>query len=122
MDIEIVPGPTFRESDGLAMSSRNVYLSPEERGQATVLIRSLRHAEQMVEKGERDAGSILAKVREIIEEASLATPDYIELRTIPDFDEVQREITGPTLLALACLFGTTRLIDNTVLCRHITPA
>jgi pantoate--beta-alanine ligase len=115
MDVKIVPGPTYREEDGLAMSSRNVYLKPKERKQATVIYRSLKEAEKMVAEGERDAGTILAKVREMFDDAPLAEVDYIELRTLPDLEEIDRQIVGPSLLAIAANFGSARLIDNTVL-------
>lgn len=118
MDLEIVPGPTFREPDGLAMSSRNVYLKPEERKQAPTLNRSLCEAQNLVDQGERDAGVILAKVLEMIAKADLGQVDYAELRSVPDLKEVSGRIEGPTLLALAVYFGSARLIDNTVLLGH----
>ena len=118
LDMEIVQVPTYRESDGLAMSSRNVYMKPEERKQAPVLIRALREVEKQVENGERNAEAILAKVHEIIGQADLARVDYAELRSLPGLAEVKEKIEGPTLLALAVFFGKARLIDNVVLLRH----
>lgn len=115
MDLEIIGGPTVREKDGLAMSSRNVYLSPEERAQAVVLSRSLAKARELTAQGETGVKAILDAVKSVIAEADLARPDYIELRTLPMLRDAKKQITGPTLLALAILFGKTRLIDNTIL-------
>ena len=114
-DVEIILGPTVRENDGLAMSSRNVYLTPVQRTNAVVINRALLEAEKMVLAGETDSGAILAKVREMILDTSEAKIDYVELRSIPDLKEIQRKISGPTLLAIAVFFGKTRLIDNKVL-------
>ncbi|MDI6870081.1 MAG: pantoate--beta-alanine ligase [Bacillota bacterium] len=114
MDLEIVTVPTVREEDGLAMSSRNVYLSPEERRAATVIPRSLKAAEESYWSGERDAGKILELVRGML----LAEPgveiDYVEIRSLPDLKPVGK-LAGPALLALAVRLGSTRLIDNLVL-------
>lgn len=112
--IEVVVCPTVREADGLALSSRNTYLTPEQRAQAPVLRRALDEAERLVEAGERDAGKIKARVREVIATAPLADPDYVE---IVDTERLQpsERIGAAALLALAVFFGRTRLIDNTVL-------
>jgi len=115
MDLEIVPGPTFREPDGLAMSSRNVYLTPEQRKQAPALIRALRHAQEMVEQGVVERDRILSEATAIIQEQSEAQIDYVELRTIPDLHVASEMPKGRHLLALAVRFGKARLIDNTVL-------
>lgn len=114
MDLEIVAVPTVREADGLAMSSRNVYLEPEQRRAAVVLYQSLREAEEMVRGGERDAGRVRRKVEEMIAAVPEARIDYVEIRSLPALEPVQ-ELGAPALLALAVRFGTTRLIDNTVL-------
>ena len=114
-DLDIVLGPIVREIDGLAMSSRNVYLTPKERQLALVIPRSIEQAEKLVKSGELDSGTILAKIREMIMDTPGAKIDYVELRTIPDLVEIQRKIEGPTLLAVAVYFGKTRLIDNKVL-------
>jgi pantoate--beta-alanine ligase len=113
--VEIVAGPIVRESDGLAMSSRNAYLGPDERAQATVLWRSLQEAARMFEGGERRASKIVAKAREIIGFSPLARPDYVELVDNETLLPVQGNIDGTALLALAVFFGKTRLIDNAVL-------
>jgi len=115
MDLEIVPGPLVREPDGLAMSSRNVYLQPEERKQATVLNRSLRHAEQMLRQGIHETTKILDEVTALIRREPLAQIDYIELRALPRLAAAAARPRGRHLLALAVKFGKTRLIDNTVL-------
>lgn len=114
MDLEIVAVPTVREADGLAMSSRNVYLEPEQRRAAVVLYQSLREAEEMVRGGERDAGRVRRKIEEMIAAVPEARIDYVEIRSLPALEPVQ-ELDAPALLALAVRFGTTRLIDNTVL-------
>jgi len=114
MPVEIVTVPTVREEDGLAMSSRNVYLTPEQRRSAAVLFESLKAAEKAVEQGERDAGTILQLVRDMISSVPEAGIDYVELRNISDLNPVE-VIDCPVLLALAVRFGQTRLIDNTVL-------
>jgi pantoate--beta-alanine ligase len=107
-NIDIVPVPTVREDDGLACSSRNQYLNPEEREQATVLHKALRIA---ADAGKKSAGDIVALARKVISEAPLARIDYVE---VVDPDTFQRvEMAGPhTVLLLAVFFGKTRLIDN----------
>lgn len=113
-NVEIAAGPIVRESDGLAMSSRNVYLSPEERVAARALSRSLAVAREAVAQGERDAQRIATSVRAIIEAEPTARIDYVELVDAEDLHPVQT-VEQPTLLALAVFFGSTRLIDNCVL-------
>ncbi len=115
MDLEIVHGPTVREPDGVAMSSRNKYLSADERQQATALIRSLTQARQLVEQGERRRDELLAAVRATIAAAPLARIDYVELRNLPDLSPAPERPAGDCLLALAVFYGKTRLIDNHVL-------
>jgi pantoate--beta-alanine ligase len=114
LPVEIVPCPTVREVDGLAMSSRNIYLSEEERRQALVLSRSLRLAEEMVANGERDVQTIVRAVRDLISEQPLADIDYVELVRFRGLTPIVK-IEEPALLALAVRFGKTRLIDNTIL-------
>ncbi|MEO8439360.1 MAG: pantoate--beta-alanine ligase [Spartobacteria bacterium] len=106
--IEIVGGPTVRESDGLALSSRNQYLSAEERAQAPVIRRALLEA---AESKEQSARKILGEVREQIETASHARIDYAE---IVGMDDLQPRLTiePRSLLAVGVFFGKTRLIDN----------
>jgi len=112
--LDIVICPTVREADGLAMSSRNIFLSPEDRTQASVLRRALDAAEGMVAAGERRTVTIKARVQQVLAEASLARPDYVE---IVDTNRLQptEVVEGEALLALAVFFGRTRLIDNTIL-------
>jgi len=107
-NIEIVAVPTVREPDGLACSSRNAYLDPEERKQAAVLRRALLAATAL---GTKTANEVVAIVRKIIAEASLARIDYVEL---VDADTLQPTplIQGNSVIALAVYFGKTRLIDN----------
>ncbi|MCZ6679757.1 MAG: pantoate--beta-alanine ligase [Candidatus Poribacteria bacterium] len=110
-DIEIVPMPTVRESDGLAMSSRNRYLSPEARRAATVLYRSLQLAKERIEDGERTSAKIIDAMRELIEREKPARIDYIELVDTNRL-EPQELVHGEMLIALAVFVGQTRLIDN----------
>ena len=114
LDIHIRVLPTVRERDGLAMSSRNAYLSPAERQAALILPRSLDHARQLVAAGERTTVVIEAAVKAFIQTEPTACIDYVEL-VHPD-DLVKREsLEGAALLAIAVRIGTTRLIDNTIL-------
>jgi len=112
--IEIVVCPIVREPDGLAMSSRNVYLDAEQRKAATVLFRSLRAAKEEYEKGERDAEALRRKVKELIGSEPLAQLQYV---SCADYDTLQEldTVTGKTLVSMAVFFGKTRLIDNFVL-------
>ncbi len=114
MNLEIVVVPTVREADGLAMSSRNFYLSPAERQAALVLAKSLEEARRMVEKGERDPEVVKAVVKKIIADEPLAKIDYVELLSVPELTAVDR-LQGQHLLAEAVFVGNTRLIDNLVL-------
>ena len=113
-DIAITVCPVVRETDGLAMSSRNVYLSEEERGQALALSRALHLAEELVEEGERNPEGIIRKMTELINGHPLCQIDYIEILSFPSLEEVE-VITGKTLVALAVKLGKTRLIDNIIL-------
>ncbi len=112
--VEIRRCPIVRESDGLAMSSRNTYLSPESRQRALVLSKSLRLAEDLVASGERDAGTIAARMREVVLSAEDARIDYIALADPETLAPVQL-IEGRTLAALAVNIEGTRLIDNCLL-------
>ncbi len=112
--IEIVVCPTVREADGLAMSSRNVYLSLAERQAAPVLYRALRAAEQAYREGERNAETLRAVMRQVLESEPLARVQYVscaDYETLQELDEVR----GKALLSMAVFIGTTRLIDNIVL-------
>lgn len=114
MGVEIAVEPTVRESDGLAMSSRNSYLNPEERRAATVLFRALTSARQLHEGGEADAPSIRRRMISLIQEEPLARIDYVSIadaETLEDLDSIDR----PALASLAVRIGRTRLIDNMLL-------
>jgi pantoate--beta-alanine ligase len=103
--------PIVREEDGLALSSRNVYLNPQERQEALVLNQSLQAACQLIMDGERDVEKVKDFIRNIIAASPGAQIDYIELNTADDLASLER-IEGNVLMALAVMFGTTRLIDN----------
>ncbi|ERI08323.1 pantoate--beta-alanine ligase [Aneurinibacillus aneurinilyticus] len=114
MPVEVVPCPIIREADGLALSSRNVYLSPEEREQALVLSRALQQVQSMVGLGERNVKTLRTAIEKVIQESPLASIDYIELRTYPGLMPIE-ELRGDCIVALAVRFGHTRLIDNIIL-------
>jgi pantoate--beta-alanine ligase len=114
MPVEIVGMPIVREPDGLALSSRNVYLNPDERAAAPVLSKSLRHAERMYAHGERDAGSIRSAMDSMIRNEPLASIDYISVADVETLEELD-ELDRPALVSVAVRFGATRLIDNTTL-------
>ncbi|WP_299288033.1 pantoate--beta-alanine ligase [Thermoflexus sp.] len=112
--VEIVICPTVREPDGLAMSSRNTYLNPEERRAATVLFQALQAAKARYEAGERDAERLREAMREVIRAEPLARIDYVSVAHPETLQELER-VEGPALLSLAVYIGTTRLIDNLML-------
>lgn len=114
MAVEIVMMPIVREADGLAMSSRNVYLSPDERSQALVLSRALGRAEGLVAAGESNSGTLKEAMREVISTAPLARIDYVEIIDDETLEPIDR-ITHRALAALAVFVGETRLIDNRIL-------
>jgi pantoate--beta-alanine ligase len=111
--LEVAGCPIVREADGLAMSSRNAYLSPDERKQATVLSRSLRAAEEAFRRGVVDANTLITSVRQELSSEPISV-DYVELLD-PDSLEPIDQVSGPTLLAVAARVGSTRLLDNIVL-------
>ena len=115
MNVELRIMPIVRESDGLAKSSRNVYLSPEERKAALVLSRSLKHAKEAFAAGERDPQKLVDQVTAEIKAEPMSNIDYVEIYGMPGLTEVASPIAGRVLLAVAVKFGTTRLIDNVVL-------
>ena len=112
---EVVGCPIIREPDGLALSSRNVYLSPKEREQALSLSRGLRAAEAAWQDGVRDADSLRRRVLDEIEAQPLANVDYVSLADQRTLDEQRGMVGAPALLSLAVRFGATRLIDNILL-------
>jgi len=114
MEIEIIGHPTVREADGLAMSSRNAYLTPEQRPKAVRLNQSLRRAQALVQGGEQAGEVILNNVSEVLDEDNDVRIDYAELCDPTTLQPVTR-VEGPTLLALAVHVGVARLIDNAIL-------
>lgn len=114
MEVEIIGHPTVREADGLAMSSRNAYLTPEQRPKAVRLNQSLKRAQALVQGGEQAGEVILNKVREVLDEDNDVRIDYAELCDPATLQPVTR-VEGPTLLALAVHVGVARLIDNAIL-------
>lgn len=114
LDIQIVGCPIIREEDGLAKSSRNTYLSREERKAALVLSRAVFLGEDLMKKGERDADTILAAMRSLIGEEPLAKIDYVEMVDADSIEPLARA-RGRVLTAMAVYIGTTRLIDNFIM-------
>src|SRR5262249_55412870 len=112
--VELRVCPTVREADGLALSSRNAYLDPEQRRHAVVLSRVLREARDLVLRGERDAGVVQRLLAERIQGTPGAVLDYAAVVDAESLRPVGR-MSGKFLLALAVRFGATRLIDNLVL-------
>src|SRR5690606_40704172 len=108
----VVECPTVREPDGLALSSRNVYLDPGERRAATVLWRALSAAREAFDHGARDAPVILQTAALVLESEPLCAVDYLELRSEPDLAELPEQPIVAARLLVAARFGATRLIDN----------
>jgi len=113
-DLEIVGLPTFREPDGLAMSSRNVYLSKEERSSALTLVGALKLAQQLYAEGERSAAVMIKQAEKLIKNEEFTDIDYIKICDTATLEDVN-EIKGEVVMALAVKVGKTRLIDNSVL-------
>lgn len=111
LGVDVVVCPIVREPDGLALSSRNIYLTPAERAQAPMLFRALREAEAAIAAGERDAGVVLETVRNVLAEAPLGRADYVEVVAADDLQPLD-VIAGDVVVAVAVRFGGTRLIDN----------
>jgi len=111
--VEIVVCPTVREADGLAMSSRNSYLSPEERKSAVVLFRALTAAREAFERGERDAESLRKVMSETLASEPRARTQYVSCADYDTLEELAT-VTGKALLSMAVFIGKTRLIDNFV--------
>jgi pantoate--beta-alanine ligase len=112
--VEVVVCPTVREADGLAKSSRNSYLSPEERQSATVLFRALTAARSAYERGERNAEALRKIMAETISSEPRARMQYVSAADYDTLEELET-LTGKTLLSMAVFLGKTRLIDNFVL-------
>jgi len=112
VDIDVLP--IVREADGLALSSRNIYLNTDERKTALCLIKGLKQAEQMIKKkGERKSSQIIQTIRQIINSEPLARIDYVEVVDLDNLDPLDK-IEGETLIALAVYVGKIRLIDNMI--------
>lgn len=113
-DIEIIGCPIVREADGLAKSSRNTYLSQEERAQAVILNQSLEEAMKAIESGEKDAAKVKQIITDKLNTCPLAKIDYVE---VVSFDNIQpiEKIEGAVLIAIAVYIGSTRLIDNRIM-------
>jgi pantoate--beta-alanine ligase len=114
LPVQVVPVDTVREPDGLAMSSRNVYLSPEERKAALVLWESLQLAKNLWMRGTRDAAAFRQRMTELIQSEELARIDYVSVAHPETLQELDR-IQGPAIVSLAVRIGLTRLIDNITL-------
>ena len=112
MPVKIIVCDTVREADGLAMSSRNAYLSPVERARAVILIRALRAGEALVLAGERNAGTLRAAMHAVLATDESARPDYVSAADPHTLRELEAVGPNGTLLSLAVRIGTTRLIDN----------
>jgi len=114
MDLQIVSYPTVREPDGLAMSSRNTYLSREERERALSIYRAIKRVEELFKEGERDAGLLRGEAEKIFNAEQDIEIEYITISDAETLGEISR-IEGRAVLAIACRIGRTRLIDNTIL-------
>lgn len=118
MDVQIVVGPIVREPDGLAMSSRNAYLDPQQRKQALVLYRALMRIHFLVDRGERDVKSLIDAGNQVVAEEPTVKLDYLEI-VHPDTLQPVADLSRAGLVAIAAWVGTTRLIDNVLLSRTI---
>ncbi|MCD6363673.1 MAG: pantoate--beta-alanine ligase [Synergistetes bacterium] len=114
LGIEIIGHPIVREPDGLAMSSRNVYLSPEERKSALCLYKSILKAKELVSQGIRSVSELKEEIVKLISSHPYTKIDYVEFRD-PETLKPVEDVSGPTLLALAVYVGSARLIDNAIL-------
>ena len=114
MNLEIVVVPTVRENDGLAMSSRNVYLNSQERQAATILFKALTLAKELWQRGEKDADKIRQQMISLIQKEPLAQIDYVSIADASTLEEL-KTVDRPALASLAIRIGQTRLIDNTIL-------
>lgn len=119
MDIEIVGCPIIREKDGLAKSSRNIYLTPEERKAAVVLSKAVKLGQKLVADGEKDAKTVVDKMKALISAEPLADIDYVEMVNMDTMKAIDR-VEGHILCAMAVRFGKARLIDNFIIdCRNV---
>lgn len=120
-DLEIVPMPIVREADGLAMSSRNAYLSPENRREALALSRALAAARDRYARGARDAAEIVASATAVLKQSRAVEIEYVEAVDVETLEPAE-SLERPILVAIAAKLGATRLIDNTVLTPGQRPA
>lgn len=111
--VQLAAFPTVREQDGLAMSSRNSYLSKEERQEAPVLFRSLQEGAALITEGEIDPSAVIKKIKDRISTESRGKIEYVEIRRASDLQLLEK-IKGSVVIALAVHFGSTRLIDNII--------
>jgi pantoate--beta-alanine ligase len=111
-DLDVVVCPTVREPHGLAMSSRNAYLTPEERQRAGVLYRALSRARAAYEAGERDAEALRQIMRETLAQEPIVRVEYVSVADLTTLEEIQGRMDGPALASLAARVGRARLIDN----------
>ncbi|MBM7692618.1 pantoate--beta-alanine ligase [Peribacillus deserti] len=111
--VELVPVNTVREEDGLAKSSRNVFLSEEERQQAPAIFKSLQKARALIDSGERNPEKVIAGIKEELDSSTSGEIDYAELLSYPELERVE-EIQGKIIIALAVKFSRARLIDNII--------
>ena len=111
--IDMIIAPTIRANDGLALSSRNIYLSTQERKESPVLFQSLKEAQTLIEKGERSAAKITRRIQSMIQKKSSGKIQYIECVDTQTLNPVSN-LKGNVLIALAVFFGKTRLIDNMI--------
>ncbi len=114
MDVEIIVCPIIREADGLAMSSRNVYLDPQRRKQALVLSRALNRIQYLSDRGEKSASALIAAGNEVVGEEATVKLDYLEIVDPASLEAVE-DVNKGALVAIAAWVGTTRLIDNLML-------
>lgn len=114
-NLEIIICPTVREPDGLAMSSRNIYLDPQQRAAACVLYRALRLADANFQAGETNAENLRQLVSRTVESEPLAELQYVSCSNPNTLEELQGEVPRGSLLSLSVLFGSTRLIDNLII-------
>jgi pantoate--beta-alanine ligase len=114
IDVEIMVGAIVREPDGLAMSSRNIYLDPQQRHQALILYRTLNRIQYLRDRGERNAARLIEKGKAVVAEEPNVRLDYLEIVNPDSLDPVD-DVSKGALVAIAAYFGTTRLIDNILL-------
>jgi pantoate--beta-alanine ligase len=114
MPVKIKVSPIVREADGLALSSRNVYLNKEERSDALILSKALRLAESLIRRGVKDSGKIIRRMTQLVETKKRAKIDYISIVDLDNLKPVDK-IKGRALIALEVRIGKTRLIDNTII-------